>query len=228
MAQVGYDRFVTPPVTWINDVFDNNPPRIQFGCFTGSSPCVAVNAQFGHVNGVAVQATATNFYNDLEGDARALRGRSTTDTCVKLCALCGGHDRAGREFRLCLRGDEHLEAGGARAVVRNASGTSCHLMPYARTENLTVPISAIVPTRERPEVLGRTLASLRRQGVLPAELIVVDATAGAATRNVVSQFASKARPLGCRVAWQPAAVAGAAAQRNQGVGTLDPAGYWFF
>jgi hypothetical protein len=64
LAEVGYDRFVTPPVTWINDVFDNNPPRIQFGCFTGSSPCVAVNAQFGHVNGVAFQPTATNFYND--------------------------------------------------------------------------------------------------------------------------------------------------------------------
>ena len=64
LAQVGYDRFVTPPVTWINDVFDNNAPRIQFGCFTGSSPCVAVNAQFGHVNGVALQSTATNFYND--------------------------------------------------------------------------------------------------------------------------------------------------------------------
>jgi hypothetical protein len=64
LAQVGYDRFVAPPVTWINDVFDNNPPRIQFGCFTGSSPCVAVDAQFGHVNGVALQPTATNFYND--------------------------------------------------------------------------------------------------------------------------------------------------------------------
>jgi hypothetical protein len=64
LAQVGYDRFVTPPVTWINDVFDNNPPRIQLGCFTGSSPCVAVNAQFAHVNGVALQSTVTNFYND--------------------------------------------------------------------------------------------------------------------------------------------------------------------
>ena len=64
LALVGYDRFVTPPVTWINDVFDNNPPRIQLGCFTGSSPCVAVNAQFAHVNGVALQPTVTNFYND--------------------------------------------------------------------------------------------------------------------------------------------------------------------
>jgi hypothetical protein len=64
LAEVGYDRFVTPPVTWINDAFDNKPPRIQLGCFTGSSPCVAIDAQFGHVNGVALQAIATNFYWD--------------------------------------------------------------------------------------------------------------------------------------------------------------------
>src|SRR5581483_11903441 len=64
LAQVGYDRFVAPPVTWINDVFDNNSPRVQLGCFTASSPCVAINAQFAHVGGVALQPTVTNFYND--------------------------------------------------------------------------------------------------------------------------------------------------------------------
>jgi hypothetical protein len=89
LAQVGYDRFITPPVTWINDVFDNNPPRIQLGCFTGSSPCVAVNAQFGHVNGVALQATVTNFYGDRTvapvpyAGTPLLTPSSSSDPCVK-------------------------------------------------------------------------------------------------------------------------------------------------
>ncbi len=64
LAEIGYDRFITPPVTWINDAFDNKPPRIQLGCFTQNSSCVAINAQFGHVNGVALQSTAENFYGD--------------------------------------------------------------------------------------------------------------------------------------------------------------------
>jgi glycosyltransferase involved in cell wall biosynthesis len=84
--------------------------------------------------------------------------------------------------------------------------------------NLTVPISAIVPTRDRPDILCRTLVSLRMQGVLPAELIAVDASAGASTKNVVLQFASAVRSRGCYVSWQPAVVQGAAAQRNQGIG----------
>jgi hypothetical protein len=89
LAQVGYDRFVAPPVTWINDVFDNAPPRVQLGCFTGSSPCVAINAQFAHVNGVALQPTATNFYNDPKvapvpyGGAPPLTPSSSSAPCAQ-------------------------------------------------------------------------------------------------------------------------------------------------
>ena len=45
-----------------------------------------------------------------------------------------------------------------------------------------VPISAIVPTRDRAEVLRRALRSLSAQGALPAELIIVDASSGEASR----------------------------------------------
>lgn len=46
--------------------------------------------------------------------------------------------------------------------------------PRKRTAE-ALPVSAVVPTRQRAQVLARTLASLWEQGVLPGELIVVDA-----------------------------------------------------
>lgn len=79
------------------------------------------------------------------------------------------------------------------------------------------PLSAIVPTRERAAVLQKMLASLGEQSVLPAELIVVDASSGGDSRRVVEQFAAAAAARGCKALWQAAAVAGAAAQRNQGM-----------
>ena len=79
----------------------------------------------------------------------------------------------------------------------------------------SAPISAIVPTRERAPVLQKMLASLGEQSVLPAELIVVDASSGDDSRRVVEQFGAAVAARGCRALWQAAAVAGAAAQRNQ-------------
>src|SRR5712692_7710053 len=80
----------------------------------------------------------------------------------------------------------------------------------------TVPASAIVPTRDRANALARALQSLEQQGVLPAELIVVDASCGDSTRTVMSTFAAQVQAQGCRVLWEPAKQSGAAAQRNQG------------
>src|SRR5437660_1456582 len=80
------------------------------------------------------------------------------------------------------------------------------------------PMSGIVPTRDRAEVLARTLESLRVQGTLPAELIIVDASCNGATRTVVSAFEAEVQEQGCRVLWEAATLGGAAAQRNQGMG----------
>lgn len=63
---------------------------------------------------------------------------------------------------------------------------------------------------------------------MPAELVVIDASDGEASRSVVWAFAARARPLGCRVTWQKAARAGAAAQRNQGVALTSQPAIWFF
>lgn len=79
-----------------------------------------------------------------------------------------------------------------------------------------LPISAVIPTRDRPEVLSRTLSSLRAQGVFLAEIIVVDASSDDATRRVVNRHQELYAP-GSTVVWQMAAKQGAAVQRNQGV-----------
>ncbi len=91
----------------------------------------------------------------------------------------------------------------------------------------TLPMSAVVPTKDRSEVLRRTLASLERQRVFPAELIVVDASAGPETRELLREFGNRA--LGnCMVRWINATTCGAAVQRNQGVEASTQPVVWFF
>ena len=92
----------------------------------------------------------------------------------------------------------------------------------------TFPASAVVPTVDRPEVLARTLTSLKSQDWYPEELIVIDASADSRTRQVVAAFAEPLRATGCRAIWQPALIRGAAAQRNQGVALAAQSVIWFF
>jgi GT2 family glycosyltransferase len=75
-----------------------------------------------------------------------------------------------------------------------------------------IPASAVIPTLGRTERLRRTLASLFAQDVVPAEVIIVDATIPPVTPDRVP-----APPPGVRLVCQPAALRGAAVQRNQGV-----------
>jgi len=90
-----------------------------------------------------------------------------------------------------------------------------------------LPVSAVAPTRNRTAVFRATLASLGKQGLLPAELIVVDASAGGTTRDMLHGFRLES---GCAwsLRWMPAEVVGAAAQRNQGVALATQPFIWFF
>src|SRR2546423_1251856 len=89
------------------------------------------------------------------------------------------------------------------------------------------PISAVVATRNREQSLSRTLDSLLSQEVIPAELILVDASDDDATKNLLAKFADRARPsVGVR--WFSADVPGAAPQRNQGVALATQPFIWFF
>lgn len=90
-----------------------------------------------------------------------------------------------------------------------------------------MPVSAIVPTRNRAISLARTLKSLTEQGHLPAELIVIDGSTDLASREMVERFA-QGWPLNFSVKWESASQLGAAAQRNQGFAVSTQPVIWFF
>src|SRR6185369_17859602 len=91
----------------------------------------------------------------------------------------------------------------------------------------SIPTSAVVPTRNRAAVLGRTLESLSAQEIVPAELIVIDGSTDTGSKQVVEQYARQWSSHST-VVWQAAAQLGAAAQRNQGVGISSQPFIWFF
>jgi GT2 family glycosyltransferase len=91
-----------------------------------------------------------------------------------------------------------------------------------------IAVSAVVATKDRPACLARALASLKADAVLPAEIIVVDASDDGATKAATLDFSERVAPLGCRMIWQRAERAGAAAQRNQGVTLSTQPAIWFF
>jgi GT2 family glycosyltransferase len=80
---------------------------------------------------------------------------------------------------------------------------------------------------DRADAFRRTLGSLDVQGISPAELIVVDASHSDETRSVVELWGA-ARRGATRTIWKRAVVAGAAAQRNQGVALATQPFIWFF
>lgn len=88
-----------------------------------------------------------------------------------------------------------------------------------------LPISAVVPTMNRPAVLQRALDSLSTQSALPAEIIVVDASEDEETRRLCETVGTGA---GLCVRWIRASIPGAAAQRNQGVAAASRQVIWFF
>lgn len=78
----------------------------------------------------------------------------------------------------------------------------------------TMPASAVIPTRNRPASLARTLASLLEQAPQPAAVVVVDASEDNASRRICEAAEGSWRT---RLAYRRAETRGAAAQRNQGV-----------
>jgi len=83
---------------------------------------------------------------------------------------------------------------------------------------MTQPISAVVPTANRPKVLQATLSSLAQQSVQPAEIIIVDASEGEETKLVCEVGVDN---LQSRIVYQKAVQKGAASQRNEGVDKAD-------
>ena len=78
-----------------------------------------------------------------------------------------------------------------------------------------LPAVFVIATRNRAPILRRTLESLALQSAQPSEIVIVDASSDALTRNVCVDEAVPG--LKAKITWQSAEIIGAAAQRNQGV-----------
>lgn len=75
-----------------------------------------------------------------------------------------------------------------------------------------LPVSAIVPTRNRAAALGRMLRSLGGQSVQPAEVVVVDASPGYETKAICE---GPFEGLETSILYRRAVASGAIEQRNQ-------------
>jgi glycosyltransferase involved in cell wall biosynthesis len=89
-----------------------------------------------------------------------------------------------------------------------------------------IPLSVVIPTRNRAAVLRRTLESLAVQSSQPARIILVDASDDQTTRSVC--IGQSIAGLSAEVVWRPAQTRGAASQRNQGVRECQHAVIGFF
>jgi GT2 family glycosyltransferase len=88
-----------------------------------------------------------------------------------------------------------------------------------------IPVSAVVPTRNRTVVLRRTLESLALQPTQPREIVVTDASDDFDTRDLLAE---RIAGLESHVIWQEAGQAGAAIQRDKGATAATQPFVWFF
>lgn len=93
-----------------------------------------------------------------------------------------------------------------------------------------VPVSAILPTRNRAPILARFLESLAAQDTLPSEIVICDASEDPSTRELVNSCIPRwQQRFGDAVTWRyiPASRAGLAPQRNQAVSVATQMFVWF-
>jgi GT2 family glycosyltransferase len=80
----------------------------------------------------------------------------------------------------------------------------------------TIPVSAVIPTKNRPAALSHAIASLLASSFVPNEFVIVDASDSEESAIAVRRLFD-AITAGTGVIMQRALRAGAAAQRNQAV-----------
>lgn len=90
-----------------------------------------------------------------------------------------------------------------------------------------VPVSAILPTRNRANLLKRFLKSLNEQTVWPAEIVICDASDDETTASVVQSAQSEWSDASVNWVYQKAERRGLAPQRNQAVAASTQTYVWF-
>jgi glycosyltransferase involved in cell wall biosynthesis len=89
-----------------------------------------------------------------------------------------------------------------------------------------LPISVVIPTRDRASVLRLTLESIASQSMQPAQIVLVDASDDQACYEACVESAVDG--LIAALVWMKAETAGAASQRNQGVLACEQPTIGFF
>ncbi len=84
--------------------------------------------------------------------------------------------------------------------------------------NKLIPVTGIVPTANRHEVLRRTLESIAKQECQPEEIIVVDASE---TDHTATICKTPVIGLMSVIKYQKAKQKGAAIQRNEGLNGME-------
>lgn len=90
-----------------------------------------------------------------------------------------------------------------------------------------VPVSAILPTRNRANLLKRFLKSLNEQTVWPAEIVICDASDDESTAFVAQSSQSEWSDAPVKWVYQKAGRRGLAPQRNQAVDAASQTFVWF-
>src|SRR3990167_2170960 len=110
--------------------------------------------------------------------------------------------------------------GAGRAVARRTRSARCRIPRHrfgsggesrrleTRVMNTTLATSVIIPTRNRPQLLADTVASLLRGDTLPAEIVVVDQSDHMVARTEHER--------GCCIRYVPCADRGLSRARNTG------------
>jgi GT2 family glycosyltransferase len=77
---------------------------------------------------------------------------------------------------------------------------------------MPLPVSVVIPTRDRPHLVAATVDSILAGGEVPAEIVVIDQSATAADLAI-----GGASPSGCRIRHVAVASRGLSRARNEGV-----------
>jgi len=91
----------------------------------------------------------------------------------------------------------------------------------------SLPVTAIIATKDRAAILGRTLDSLKAQSVVIAEIVVVDGSRDDQTQQECLRQAALFETVGGTLIHERAIKLGAAAQRNQGCFLATQPVLWF-
>ena len=77
------------------------------------------------------------------------------------------------------------------------------------------PITIVIPAYNRAHTLSRTLASIEKQNVAPAKVVLVDNASSDSTLSLIRDWAAKPHPFEVTVVAEQKR--GACAARNRGV-----------